>query len=145
VSHHIQPIDVPGAQIPENMPYYPAIVMKSGKIVFLAGVGAGPVYHSHPHRDEEFADIPTDAAGQARNAMENLKRSIEAAGGTLDDIVFVHRFFTDMLNDQDEVNRVTREYFGTHRPTSATVGVTTLVHPALRFEINAIAVIPEER
>jgi 2-iminobutanoate/2-iminopropanoate deaminase len=143
MSHHLESIDYDGVDVPANMPYSPAIRMRSGTLVFLAGVGAGAVYHSHPHRDEEFADIPTDAAGQARNAMENLKRSVEAAGGTLQDIVFVTRFFTDMMNDQDEVNRVTGEYFAGHRPTSATVGVTTLVHPSLRFEINAIAVIED--
>lgn len=142
---HIEPVEYQGVTIPPNMPYFPAIKMRSGTLVFLSGVGAGPVYHSHPHRDEEFADIPEDAAGQARNALDNLKRSLEAAGGTLQDVVFVTRFFTDMLNDQDEVNRVSREYFGDHRPCSATVGVTTLVHPSLRFEINAIAVVSEDR
>jgi enamine deaminase RidA (YjgF/YER057c/UK114 family) len=143
MSHHIEPVDYQGADIPPNMPYFPAIRMNSGRLVFLAGVGAGPVYHSHPHVDAEFEDIPQDAAAQARNAMENLKRSVEAAGGTLQDIVFVTRFFTDMMNDQDEINRVSAEYFQGHRPCSATVGVTTLVHPALRFEIHAIAAIPD--
>ena len=36
------------------MPYAPAIKVKGGTTVYLAGVTAAPVYHHHPHRTEEF-------------------------------------------------------------------------------------------
>ena len=36
------------------MPYAPAIKVKGGTTVYLAGVTAAPVYHHHPHRPEEF-------------------------------------------------------------------------------------------
>ena len=36
------------------MPYAPAIKVKGGTTVYLAGVTAAPVYHRHPHRPEEF-------------------------------------------------------------------------------------------
>ena len=39
------------------MPYAPALLVRRGNLVFLSGVTAAPVYHSHPHRDEEF-DLP---------------------------------------------------------------------------------------
>jgi 2-iminobutanoate/2-iminopropanoate deaminase len=32
------------------MPYAPALMVRRGSLVFLSGVTAAPVYHSHPHR-----------------------------------------------------------------------------------------------
>jgi enamine deaminase RidA (YjgF/YER057c/UK114 family) len=122
-----------------KMPFCPAI--RAGNVVFCAGTTAGAVYHHHPHRDEEFEGIPADAEGQAHAAMTNLGCALEAAGATFADVVAVTRFLTDIDGDQDAINRVCAEYFGANRPTSTTVEVTRLVHPSLRFEINAIAVI----
>ena len=69
------------------MPYAPAIKVKGGTTVYLAGVTAAPVYHHHPHRPEEFDAMPRDMAGQARAALENLKRGLEAVGAGFADIV----------------------------------------------------------
>jgi 2-iminobutanoate/2-iminopropanoate deaminase len=143
VAGRIERIDFPEADPKFNMPFAPAMKVHSGKLVFCAGTAAAPVYHHHPHRDEDFADVPEDAGAQARIVMQNLIRALGAAGGTLGDVVHVTRFLTDPENDQDAINQVYGEYFGEHRPTSTSVGVTTLVHPKLRFEMNAIAVVPE--
>ena len=51
------------------MPYAPAIKVRGGTTVYLAGVTA-PVYHHHPHRPEEFDAMPRDMEGQARAALE---------------------------------------------------------------------------
>src|SRR2546422_7222190 len=59
------------------MPYAPGIVVRRGSLVFLSGVTAAAVYHSHPHRDEEF-DLPATMEAQAVRAMENLKKTLEA-------------------------------------------------------------------
>ena len=77
------------------MPYAPAIKVKGGTTVYLAGVTAAPVYHHHPHRPEEFDSMPRDMAGQARAALENLKRGLEAVGATFADIVTADRFVTE--------------------------------------------------
>ena len=61
------------------MPYAPAIVVRRGNLVFLSGLTAAAVYHSHPHRDEEF-DLPATMREQATLVMENLKKTLEAAG-----------------------------------------------------------------
>jgi enamine deaminase RidA (YjgF/YER057c/UK114 family) len=82
------------------MPYAPAIKVKGGTTVYLAGVTAAPVYHHHPHRPEEFDAMPRDMEGQARAALENLKRGLEAVGATFADVVTADRFVTD-LSDQD--------------------------------------------
>ena len=87
------------------MPYAPAIKVQGGTTVYLAGVTAAPVYHHHPHRPEEFDSMPRDMEGQARAALENLKRGLEAVGATFADVVTADRFVTD-LSDQDALNRV---------------------------------------
>ncbi len=122
------------------MPYAPAIVVKGGATVYLAGVTAAPVYHHHPHRPEEFDTMPADMEGQARAALENLKKGLDAAGVTFADIVTANRFVTD-LSDQDSLNRVWAEYFGDNKPTTTTVQVVQLAtDPRCLLEINAVAV-----
>ena len=56
------------------MPYAPGIVVRRGRLVFLSGVTAAPVYHSHPHREEEF-DLPATMREQAVRVMENLEQT----------------------------------------------------------------------
>jgi enamine deaminase RidA (YjgF/YER057c/UK114 family) len=123
------------------MPYAPAIKVRGGTTVYLAGVTAAPVYHHHPHRPEEFDAMPSDMEGQARAALENLQRGLKAVGANFADIVTADRFVTD-LSDQDALNRVWAEYFGEAKPTTTTVQVVRLAtDPRCLVEINAIAVI----
>ena len=98
------------------MPYAPAIKVRGGTTVYLAGVTAAPVYHHHPHRPEEFDAMPSDMEGQARAALENLKRGLQAVGADFADVVTADRFVTD-LTDQDALNRVWAEYYISETPS----------------------------
>src|SRR6266852_4354909 len=121
------------------MPYAPGIVVRRGQLVFLSGVTAAPVYHSHPHRDEEF-DLPPGMREQSVLAMENLKKTLEAAGCSLGDLVSATRYLTD-VREQDDLNRVWAAYLGDHLPTTTTVEVSRLAtHARCKIEISAIAV-----
>lgn len=123
------------------MPYAPAIKVSGGAWVFIAGVTAAPVYHSHPHIPEEFANIPLDMEGQAKETMENLKKSLDALGTTFANVVVANRFLTD-LSQQDILNKVWNEYVGEFKPTTTTVQVVQLAtDPRCLVEINAIAVV----
>ena len=123
------------------MPYAPAIKVTGGTMVFIAGVTAAPVYHSHPHRPEEFASMPDDMEGQARGTLENLKKSLDSVGATFADVVVANRFLTD-LSQQDILNKVWNAYMGDNKPTTTTVQVVQLAtDPRCLVEINAIAVI----
>jgi enamine deaminase RidA (YjgF/YER057c/UK114 family) len=124
------------------MPYAPGIVVRRGRLGFLSGVTAAAVYHSHPHREEEF-DLPASMREQAVLAMENLKKTLVAAGCTLGDLVSATRFLTD-VREQDELNRVWAEYLGGHLPATTTVEVARLAtHARCKLEITAIAVADE--
>src|SRR5262249_2280478 len=104
------------------MPYAPAIKVKGGTTVYLAGVTAAPVYHHHPHRPEEVAAMRRDMEGQAGAALENLKRGLEGVGATFADVVPAARFVPD-LSDQDALTRVGGEYFRDAKPATTTVQV----------------------
>ena len=123
------------------MPYAPAIKVTGGTLVFLAGVTAAPVYHSHPHIPEEFASMPDDMEGQARETLENLRKGLESVGATFADLVVANRFLTD-ISQQDILNKVWNEVMGENKPTTTTVQVVQLAtDPRCLLEINAMAVI----
>jgi enamine deaminase RidA (YjgF/YER057c/UK114 family) len=123
------------------MPYAPAIKVTGGSMVFLAGVTAAPVYHSHPHIPEEFANMPKDMEGQARETLENLRKGLESVGASFADLVVANRFLTD-LSMQDTLNKIWNEYMGNNKPTTTTVQVVKLAtDPRCLLEVNAIAVV----
>ena len=136
---HLEIVHHPDRRTDVIMPYAPAIAVRGGRLVFLAGVTAAPVYHSHPHRDEEF-DLPPRMRDQAVRLMENLKTTLAAAGCGLADVVSATRYLTAVA-EQDDLNAVWASYLGAHRPTTTTVEVSRLAtHCNCKVEISVIAV-----
>ncbi len=124
------------------MPYTPAIKVRGGTLVFVAGVTAAPVYHSHPHVPAEFAAAPADPGAQTEVAVQNLRRVLQASGGDLGDVVQLFRFIKDLDRNQDAINAVMSRSFGAHRPASTTVEVVRLAtDPRLVVELAAVAVV----
>jgi 2-iminobutanoate/2-iminopropanoate deaminase len=77
---------------------------------------------------------------QAGRALENLKAVVEAAGGTMDDVVKTTVFLQD-IGDFSEVNEVYARYFtGDALPSRSAVAVAALPKGAL-VEIEAVALI----
>lgn len=124
---------------PAEMPFTPAVVTTGGRHVWLSGATAFPLVHKHPH-DEAELKVPDGIGEQTRACLENLRIAVEAAGGTVRDIVETTIYTTEMKN-QDEVNRVYMEFFGEHRPARSHVGVSHLVGGNLKIEISGHAVI----
>ena len=74
-------------------------------------------------------------------ALENIKSSLDACGATFSQVVQVTRYLTN-IDEQDQLNEVWWEYFGDHRPGTATIAITRLAaHPKLKVELSAIAVV----
>ena len=78
-----------------NMPYVPAIKVLSGKSLYISGVNAAPIYHSHPHQSKEFNQLDFSPDEQAKLTMENLKSILYSAGGEFSDIVQLFIFIVD--------------------------------------------------
>jgi enamine deaminase RidA (YjgF/YER057c/UK114 family) len=76
---------------------------------------------------------------QARQALDNIARALEAAGLVLSDVVRTRMFVTDIERFQDAA-RAHREFFGEHPPASTLVEVRRLVHPQMMIEIEVDAV-----
>jgi 2-iminobutanoate/2-iminopropanoate deaminase len=116
--------------------YVQGIKTIGGTIVWLSGQvsqdKAGNVVHKG------------DFTGQARQALANLKAMVEAAGGTIQDIVKVNTYLTD-LRYREELARIRAEFFPDGKlPASTLVGVTALADPDMLVEIEAVAVLPEK-
>ena len=106
--------------------------LRIGNQVFIAGMTA---------RSSEFDSI--DGAGvyaQARIIFTKIKYLIEAAGGTMADIVKVNIFVTN-IDQRQEVWRARREFFTGNFPVSTLVEVSALALPEMEVEVEAVAVL----
>ncbi len=83
--------------------------------------------------------IEGDIDAQARRAFDNLKAVCEAAGGSLDDVVRLGLYLTD-LGQFTAVNAVMADYFDAPYPARSTIGVASLPRGA-EFEVDAIMVL----
>ena len=85
--------------------------------------------------------MPDNMEGQARIALEQLKKGLAGASAGFNDVISVDRFLTDM-DEQDDLNRVWAEFFGEAKPATTTVQVVRMAtDPRCKIEINAIAVV----
>jgi reactive intermediate/imine deaminase len=62
---------------------------------------------------------------RARQVFENLKAVVEAAGGSMNQVIKVNVFLTDLANFAT-VNTVMADYFDQPYPARAAVGVASL-------------------
>jgi len=89
-------------------------------------------------RGEDGKVVEGDEYGQAKAIFVKMRGLIEAAGGTMSDVVKVVIFVTDIKN-REQVWRARREVFTGDFPVSTLVEVAALASPDLKVEIEAIA------
>ncbi len=82
-----------------------------------------------------------DARAQIVRVFENLNAVAQAAGGTLQDVVKLNVFLTDLAHFP-LVNEVMARYFKQPYPARAAVGVAALPKGAI-VEMDAVMVLPE--
>jgi 2-iminobutanoate/2-iminopropanoate deaminase len=82
--------------------------------------------------------VPDNATDEARAVMDAVKATVEKAGFTMDDIVMVQVYCSDVAH-YAAFNDVYRSYFSKEYPARAFLGSGTLLFDA-RFEVLATAV-----
>lgn len=104
----------------------------SQTMLFLAGQVAYDRDGSVKHRG--------DFTAQAREVFGAVKALVEAGGGTLQNVVKITTYVTDVRH-RPEFRTVRAEFFGDKGPASTMVEVSALAHPDYLIEVEAIALI----
>lgn len=106
--------------------------VRVGPFVFVAGTTAV--------RPDGGVDSP-DAYDQAKAALRKIEDALARAGAALEHVVRTRIFVAD-IGDAEAVGRAHGEAFREIRPAATMVGVSALIAPDLKVEIEADAVIP---
>jgi 2-iminobutanoate/2-iminopropanoate deaminase len=85
-----------------------------------------------------------DEYDQSKAIFAKIRHLVEAAGGTMADIVKVTIFVTDIKN-REKVWKARHEVFTGNFPASTLVQVAALADPSLKVEIEAVAHIGASR
>jgi 2-iminobutanoate/2-iminopropanoate deaminase len=112
------------------------VVVASGrKMVFISGQTAWDIRKEIVGGDNLLE--------QARQAVRNVQAAIEAAGGTLKDIVSLRIYIVNYQPENAEaVNIALQEFFSSENPPASTwIGISALAVPEFLIEIEAIAVL----
>lgn len=130
----MRPSLVSSPRLYPDAPYEYAAVAREGALVFTAGAcpldRAGTVVGKGDHE------------AQARQALENLRAALTAAGSSLEHVLKTTVYV--VAEDRSELVRtwkVVEEGFGAHRPPSTLLGVTLLGYPEQLIEIEAVALV----
>ena len=114
--------------VPEGSRPY-SLGVRQGNLLFVAGQVGQDFSTGQP--------VSAEFDAQVRQAIENVRRILEAGGSSLDKVLSVNCWLTDM-SKWARMNEIYMEYFNTDpRPPRATVG-SALV-PPYQFEIQVIA------
>jgi 2-iminobutanoate/2-iminopropanoate deaminase len=111
----------------ENLPFSDAVW--AGDTLYLSG---------HLGLDPATGRPPASASDEARMLLDSFKKTVENAGLTMQDLVFIQLFCSD-VSLFGEFNAVYRTYFNGGYPARAFLGSGKLLFDA-RFEIQGIAV-----
>jgi enamine deaminase RidA (YjgF/YER057c/UK114 family) len=112
-------------------------ISASGRLVATAGVVGW-------NEREEFET--DDFAGQFRQVLVNTLAILAEDGAGPEHIVRMTWYVTDIdayRNSLPAIGAAYRELIGKNFPAMAVVGVTALVEPKARIEIETLAVVPE--
>src|SRR5215469_6914414 len=113
--------------------YSPAVKVTGGTTVYMAGQTG--------YQDDRGETYPGDFDSQVRVAFERMRKTLETAGGKLEDIVTMTVFITDMANGT-RFTQLRKEFFQEERyPASALIGIKELARPEMLVEIQAIAAV----
>lgn len=123
----------PDVFVPAGNSYSHGIIVEAGKMLYVAG--------QTPRDADGNVVCKGDVAGQTRQALENMKKIIEGAGGRMEDVSKTTVFITD-IKSREAVTRVRKECFKGDPPANTLLVVSGLADPDFLVEIEAIAPLP---
>ena len=130
-----QGFNAPGVVKPFGI-FSSAAWQSEGRVLKISG---------HVSQDAEGRNVGQgDMEAQTRQVLENIRGVLACVGGTMDDIVKVTVFVTD-LAELKKIHAVRSEYFSQPYPASTLVQVAKLIDPEWLIEIEADAIVPEDR
>lgn len=114
--------------------YSQAVCVTGGSTVYLSG--------QIPLVPETMEMIDGDISAQINQVFKNLTAVCKASGGSLNDIVKLNIFLTD-LNNFPIVNEIMAQYFDEPYPARAAVGINELPKGS-QVEMDGVMIIEEE-
>lgn len=111
----------------QTLPFSEGVLV--GNTLYIAG---------HIGLDAKTNMPPASAEEEARLVMDEIKQTVESAGLSMDDVVSIQVFCTD-LKFYDTFNGVYRTYFHANYPARAFLGAANLLRGG-RYEVMGIAV-----
>ena len=122
-----------GNEWQQSRSFSPAVVTHGGRIVWLAG--------QTTLVDMNGSDIAGNFEAQAHTIFQLIARTLERAGGALENMVTMTVFINDPRNGNRFVE-IRREFFPNENyPASALVTVSNFARPGCVIEIQGIAVV----
>lgn len=130
-------INPPG--LAQNPRFSQAVEITGGRTILISGQVAYDKDGNVVGKD--------DFRAQVKQVFENLRIALDSMGATLNDVVKLNSFVVDLPAHLDEYREVRGQYLAKneHPPASTTVGVASLVNPALLLEVEAVVVLPDRK
>lgn len=128
-------VRVSSPHVPEPPPGTFSRAIRVGNQLFVAGM---------------TANSPSGIEGgdsmyeQTRAVFRKIQHLVEAGGGTMNDIVKMTGFITD-IGKRDEYLRARQGFFSADPPASTLVEITALAAPGLLIEVEVMAIIGSSR
>ena len=113
-----------------HLPFSPAV--RVGNMVFVSGQASV---------DATGKIVSDSFEGEFRRSVENMRKVLQSAGADLANVVQTRNYVRD-AEDLPLFNRLYTEYFSAPYPARTTI--TGCLSPALRFELECIAVTDTE-
>lgn len=108
-------------------------VVKAGNTVYVSG--------QLPLDQEGNIVGKGDIAAQTEQTYANLKRCLEAAGASINDIVRLGIYVTDVEAFDKNTREIRKKYFGKYRPATTGIQISRLYFPEAMIEVEATAII----
>jgi len=108
-----------------------SVYTRVGELIFLAGQVAV---------DSKTGEVPKDFSAQVRLILENIGKTLESAGSSMDNVLKTTVFLKDRSH-KTEYEEIYKTYFKNGYPARSTV-IADLMHEDFLVEIEAIAWAP---